>query len=245
MVVGEEGDQAARKASSCLARLYHCDGRTVLTADNSAENRAWLRARFPGKDLQPASAAHVQAAIIAACGETLRTEAVEGLARRLPELSARRVVSRPQILIFAGLTVLLLAAALRNPLAVLQGMTLLLAAAFVISGLFRALLAWLGSGGPSRDLPRPCHGLPAYTILVPLYHEAQVLPGLVLALRGLDYPAHLLDIKLVLEADDAETIAAAEACGDGCEIIRVPNHGPRTKPKAPIMRCNSRAANIW
>ncbi len=141
-------------------------------------------------------------------------------------------MSRPQIFVFTGLAILLVAAAALNPLAVLQGVTLLLAAAFVISGLFRALLAWLGSGGPPRDLPRPCHGLPAYTILVPLYHEAQVLPGLVRALRGLDYPAHLLDIKLVLEADDAETIAAAESCGDGCEIIRVPSHGPRTKPKA-------------
>jgi hypothetical protein len=76
VVVGEEGEHAAREASSCLARLYHCDGHTVLTADNSAENRAWLRARFPGKDLQPASAACVQAAIVAACGDTLRTEAV-------------------------------------------------------------------------------------------------------------------------------------------------------------------------
>jgi cellulose synthase/poly-beta-1,6-N-acetylglucosamine synthase-like glycosyltransferase len=48
-----------------------------------------------------------------------------------------------------------------------------------------------------------------------------------------DYPAELLDIKLVLEADDAETIAAAQAVSRrGFEIIRVPDHGPRTKPKA-------------
>ncbi|HVZ27734.1 MAG TPA: hypothetical protein VG798_03680 [Rhizomicrobium sp.] len=43
----------------------------------------------------------------------------------------------------------------------------------------------------------------------------------------------MLDIKLVLEADDAETIAAAQAvCHGDFEIILVPGHGPRTKPKA-------------
>jgi cellulose synthase/poly-beta-1,6-N-acetylglucosamine synthase-like glycosyltransferase len=47
-----------------------------------------------------------------------------------------------------------------------------------------------------------------------------------------DYPRDRLDIKLVLEADDTETIAAAEQCGGGLEIVRVPDHGPRTKPKA-------------
>src|SRR6202000_626394 len=40
------------------------------------------------------------------------------------------------------------------------------------------------------------------------------------------------DIKLVLEEDDAETIAAARACGGGFEIVRGPDFGPPTKPKA-------------
>src|SRR6201999_1474809 len=56
-------------------------------------------------------------------------------------------------------------------------------------------------------------------------------------LSALDYPAAQLDIKLVLEEDDAETLAAARAA---CalpgtvpfEIIAVPPGGPRTKPKA-------------
>jgi glycosyltransferase XagB len=49
-----------------------------------------------------------------------------------------------------------------------------------------------------------------------------------------DYPKKKLDIKLVLEADDGETIAAAEALklDNRFEIIRVPVCEPRTKPKA-------------
>ncbi len=219
-------------AAFCLVRLYHCDGRVIRTADSSAENCAWLRARHRGLSLQFVSAADVRAAILATQQSALITEAVYGLARRLPHLSARHVLSRGQKIVFLLLAVGLLLCVLRWPLATLQALTAFLAFAFVVSGLFRVGLAWLGAGGPRRDLPRPRHALPLYTILVPLYREANVLPRLLQALRALDYPAQRLDIKLVLEADDDETIAAAQACGEGFEIIRVPDHGPRTKPKA-------------
>ena len=60
-------------------------------------------------------------------------------------------------------------------------------------------------------------------------------PGLggVCAIRP-DYPAAKLDIKLVLEEDDAETIAAAKALRlDGrFEILCVPSSPLRTKPRA-------------
>lgn len=52
--------------------------------------------------------------------------------------------------------------------------------------------------------------LPVYTVLVPLYDEANVVPQLICALDGLDYPRHLLDIQLLIEADDAPTQRAAE-----------------------------------
>src|SRR5204862_1081534 len=79
--------------------------------------------------------------------------------------------------------------------------------------------------------------LPPYTILVPLYHEAAVVPGLLRALGALDYPPELLDVKLLLEPDDPETAAAiaAETLPPGVRVIEVPEGGPRTKPKA----CNA------
>jgi len=76
--------------------------------------------------------------------------------------------------------------------------------------------------------------LPRYTILVPLFREAEVLPALVANLRALDYPATKLDIKLILESVDTETIAAARAMDlpGNFDIIIVPDGQPRTKPKA-------------
>jgi cellulose synthase/poly-beta-1,6-N-acetylglucosamine synthase-like glycosyltransferase len=76
--------------------------------------------------------------------------------------------------------------------------------------------------------------LPIYTIIVPLYREAPVVAKLVSALRALDYPCEKLDIKLMLETDDAETRAevAKLKLGAPFEIIAPPRAGPQTKPRA-------------
>ncbi len=76
--------------------------------------------------------------------------------------------------------------------------------------------------------------LPVFTILVPMFREAKMLPVLAQALRNLDYPLGKLDIKIVLEASDTETIEVARTLGlEGIfEVIRVPPSQPQTKPKA-------------
>jgi cellulose synthase/poly-beta-1,6-N-acetylglucosamine synthase-like glycosyltransferase len=76
--------------------------------------------------------------------------------------------------------------------------------------------------------------LPTYTILVPLFHEAAVVPKLVESLGALDYPKDKLEILLLLEEDDAETLAALQALKPGKPFrgLRVHNTYPRTKPKA-------------
>lgn len=76
--------------------------------------------------------------------------------------------------------------------------------------------------------------LPVYTVMVALYREANVAQQLVATLKRLDWPAALLDIKLVCEADDVDTIAALKAqdLGPQFEIVEVPPCRPRTKPKA-------------
>jgi cellulose synthase/poly-beta-1,6-N-acetylglucosamine synthase-like glycosyltransferase len=76
--------------------------------------------------------------------------------------------------------------------------------------------------------------LPSYSILVPLYREASVIRGLLAALEALDYPADKLEVKLLVEDDDGETIHAVESVelSPQFEMIRVPAGEPRTKPKA-------------
>ncbi len=76
--------------------------------------------------------------------------------------------------------------------------------------------------------------LPRYTILVPLHREAAVLPALVDALAGLDYPDDKYEVLLLLEEDDEETRQAASqtALPANFRVVVVPHSQPKTKPKA-------------
>ncbi len=75
---------------------------------------------------------------------------------------------------------------------------------------------------------------PVYTILVPLYKEARILPSLTKALQELDYPKEKLDIKLIMEEDDQATIDKANSLDLPYyfECLVVPHSLPKTKPKA-------------
>tara|TARA_R110000751_G_scaffold1968_19_gene7338 strand:+ start:196 stop:2112 length:1917 start_codon:yes stop_codon:yes gene_type:complete len=76
--------------------------------------------------------------------------------------------------------------------------------------------------------------LPCVTLLIALYKEPQAAPGLIAALRRLDYPAERLDVILAVEADDPETVAAIAAADPPpwLRVIPAPPGGPRTKPRA-------------
>ncbi len=54
--------------------------------------------------------------------------------------------------------------------------------------------------------------LPMYTILVPLYKEAAIVPRLVRDINALDYPRTRLDVKLLCEEDDEETSPRSARC---------------------------------
>ncbi len=76
--------------------------------------------------------------------------------------------------------------------------------------------------------------LPVYTIVVALYREARVVGKLVAALDAIDYPRAKLDIKLVLERRDRETLAALAAMRLPAryDVIVAPPGAPLTKPRA-------------
>lgn len=76
--------------------------------------------------------------------------------------------------------------------------------------------------------------LPVYSILVPLYREAEIIPQIAKALAQLNWPKDRLDIQILLESDDAETIASAYQATfpENTRMIIIPPGGPRTKPNA-------------
>ena len=82
--------------------------------------------------------------------------------------------------------------------------------------------------------PLPAAPRPTYSVFIALYREAAVVPQLIETLNRLEWPAACLDIKLICEADDRETLDALAAMplGRQYEIVEVPPGRPRTKPKA-------------
>jgi len=75
---------------------------------------------------------------------------------------------------------------------------------------------------------------PTYTILCPLYREANIIEKFVSNMEALDYPKDKLECFLLLEEDDQETIDKAYSMQlpDYFKIIIVPDGYPKTKPKA-------------
>ncbi|MDO8583524.1 MAG: glycosyltransferase [bacterium] len=75
---------------------------------------------------------------------------------------------------------------------------------------------------------------PTYTVLCPLYKEWQVLPQFISAMSNFDYPKNKLQVLLLLEESDQQTIDKAKEFNlpDYFKVLIVPDSMPRTKPKA-------------
>ncbi len=112
---------------------------------------------------------------------------------------------------------------------------------FVFMLLFKVLILVTGLQCRKKTHAQStCHpalddaALPVYTLLLPLFDEADAISGILMSLRQLDYPSHKLDIKFLVEASDSATqMALQQHTLDACmEVITVPHSFPQTKPKA-------------
>ena len=181
----------------------------------------------------------VLAAIRMLFAHELRHDAAYGLSERDPLRSALGGPSRGQRVGLALAGVGILAAALLDRAGLVVGTMVVLQTAFVLGVLFKLITSLAGIGSTrrrSRQAPAarvPDHELPLYTVLVPVYHEANIVGGLIEHLRRLDYPLEKLEMLLLMEEDDDETIAAARAADppDTVRFILIPDGEPQTKPQ--------------
>ncbi len=76
--------------------------------------------------------------------------------------------------------------------------------------------------------------LPVYTILCPLYKEARIIPHFLQSIARLDWPKNKLDVILLLEEDDKESIEIVKRMHLPAytRVVVVPHSQPKTKPKA-------------
>ena len=98
------------------------------------------------------------------------------------------------------------------------------------------LIALLQAGSDQHRSPKPLDTseLPKISLLVPLFHEANITNRLTDQLARLDYPRDRLELCLVVESDDDLTKASLREreLPDWMRIVEVPEGKLRTKPRA-------------
>jgi len=147
--------------------------------------------------------------------------ALEELRERAPDESAYRVLYPwQQYSIIAAVVAFLLLFLRDYPLSLI----LLFAAINVVYfglNLFKFDLSFLGFQGSRSEVAIQTEdieklddaALPVFTVFVPVYGDAEMLPHLIRNLDRLDYPKDKLDIKILMEEKDNETLEAARRLG--------------------------------
>lgn len=168
---------------------------------------------------------------------TARTE----LLTRFPEDCANRVLSGGQTVFLIGLIVVTLICFVIWPRPTVIAIVVASITFYMSSSLYKFKLIYDSLGrrneivvSEEELITLDERQLPVYTILVPLYREAEVLPRLVGHIEDLDYPKAKLDVKLLVEQDDEETIETIESMNllPHFRTVVVPDAQPKTKPKA-------------
>jgi cellulose synthase/poly-beta-1,6-N-acetylglucosamine synthase-like glycosyltransferase len=183
----------------------------------------------------------IRVLVDAAFGNALLDKSIDELRLTRPGESASRVLTRDQKLGFVALGAVFLVCVLLSPGTTLGITILILSVFYALSIAYKLVISLAGSRDDRQIDVRQADlrnlrndDLPVYSILVPVYREPSVVPHLLAALGRMDYPQEKLDVLLLLEADDHETIRAAKAAAPPAHFrfIYVPDGQPRTKPKA-------------
>ena len=241
---GGAGDLAHLAAAIRAGRVAMLDdggSRRLLIAprQEDEERLAAALARAPdiASQLTVTTPAAIRRYLTEAIAPQLVEQAVSGLDRDRPDWSARRLLTKAQMLFCLGLAgtaglALWQAGWLVVQLAILAAGSLFLA--LIMLRLLAVSVALERTFKPEPPIDIDRSHLPVYSVLVPLYDEAHMVAELAQALGRLDWPRDRLDIKFIVEARDRSTQLALEKLDlDPCfEILVVPDRAPRTKPKA-------------
>lgn len=173
--------------------------------------------------------------------EKFTKTATLGLRERFPDSSAHQVISGGQKVFLAVLLLVFLGFLIWQPIPTMVVVFALLAVFYTLTSAYKLVAGYAALGheylvdtSPEALAAMDERDLPVYTVLVPLFREASVIPYLVAGIESLDYPKTKLDVRLLCEEDDDETIQAILDLDlpPHFNPIVVPPSQPQTKPKA-------------
>jgi len=214
-------------------------GHTTLIAAADLTKQAEISAVFTGR----ISLIHVERDEIYRAVETLfSAHLTRAAALSCPKrYSCRQLEYTPRKTVTGVLIGLLIGLAVANPQFTFLGLFLWALLSNVATGLLRAsaLIAYIK---PRKTTP-DTHSIaqisdhfkrPTVSVLIPLFREEKVIPALLDAMNRLTYPKELLDVKILLEAEDHITRAALAkfTLPHWAHVLTVPADTLQTKPRA-------------
>jgi glycosyltransferase XagB len=236
LTIDENSDvEAAIRNGFALLKANDLGLRAVVSPRGAAL-RFLLEAEAAGRPQPPiaiCSRQRLTASIRARSGERVARKAAFELKDSDPSLTASAGLSLAQIAVAttsAGLAIgLWLGAPDLLRLLIWLGLWLV----FVVAVWLRWTVV-VAAREPHVCEPLRDDELPVYTVVAALYKEGRVVRELIRALDAIDYPRAKLDIKLVVELRDAETLTAIAALRlpPRYDVIVAPPGEPSTKPRA-------------
>ncbi len=153
--------------------------------------------------------------------EIHKNNAMCDLYNRTPDQSAYRVLyPKQKYFILSLLVVVSISALISSTMTFMVLFAMISVGYFVVNPIkiYISLRGFKGARTPTRISKGELQGvhnedLPVYTVLIPIFHEAKILPQILRNLYRLNYPQDKLDIKILIEENDEETIGAAKLLG--------------------------------
>ena len=189
--------------------------------------------------LRTGDAAHEADLYDAAYLEWLRFGAENDLLEANPEASCKTGVTAAQMTLVKQVAAVLGVGVLLAPMGLFSAVSALAFCAFCLLIIYRCVLLCAGfaarTASPlSGDSAKRRFIWPRYSVLVPVFREPEAIGPLIAALKGLDYPKRQLEILILLEESDTETLAAIEQLKlrPYFKVLVVPEGEVQTKPRA-------------
>ena len=213
----------------------------IAVVEVTEAQQQWASEHYPKHRFVQTAPRDIHRSLNAFFPQELSHQSIYKLALSRPIQSAKTLLNKSEHIAVLGFITLLTVCLYLSPPSFIIGFLIAMNILHLFTLNFKLLLFVVGSKKRNdvwqkykNKPPLTDEQLPTYSILVPIYKEASILPHLINSLRALDYPAHKLDIKIIIEEDDIETYEAALAQRpEGMfEILKVPFSQPRTKPKA-------------
>ncbi len=196
-----------------------------LAVDNPLDRRVLVAVQYLFGhwriNLRVVSSTSIDWAIDNIYSEIHKKNALLDLYNRTPDQSAYRVLYPNQKYFILGIIAATVVAAVINSMVTFVVLFAAISIGYFIVNpikIYISLRGFKGGRAPTRITRgemewAPCEDFPVYTVLIPVFREAGVLAQIMRNMYHLNYPQNKLDIKILMEEKDEETINEAKALG--------------------------------